>query len=120
MVPLDSGAVTTPTYLETGDKFDRVINPNEQWSGDDYLFRTTDANNADFLTKYPGITVDNLRSIGVVSIPGKAHLLVDMEHPVIEMLEVNKEQLQVDMSNVVDVSIRRPCPIGPFPGNDRM
>jgi hypothetical protein len=60
--------------------------------------------NSDYLAKYPGMTIDNIRTKGVVQVADENVIFVDRTHPVIEMLEANSDVLQVglDASDLID------------------
>lgn len=54
--------------------------------------------NSDYLQKYPGMTVDNLRTKNIVRVPDEQFVFVDSGHPVVEMLEANAEVLQININ----------------------
>jgi len=49
---------------------------------------------------------DNLSKVGIVHVPGEDYVFVDSAHPIVEMLQVNEEVLQVDMSEATLIDQR--------------
>ena len=87
-------------YTQNGEQFGHVVLANEKWSGNEYLTKP-DENviNSDYLRKYPGMTVDNLRTKNVLPVPDESFIFVGFDHPVVEMLEANADVLQIDIKD---------------------
>lgn len=85
-------------YTKDGSGFARVVMAGEKWSGAEYLTKPDEALiNSDYLQKYPGMTVDNLRHKNIVRVPDEQFVFVGFDHPVVEMLEANSEVLQINI-----------------------
>ena len=85
-------------YTQTGEQFSHIVMAGQNWSGHEYLTKPEEALvNSDYLQKYPGMTVDNLRTKHVVRVPDEQFVFVDANHPVVEMLDANSDVLQINI-----------------------
>jgi hypothetical protein len=81
-----------------GHKYAMIVTSDTRWSGAKKLVEVDDMTNNEYLLKYPGMTPDKIGSAGIVNVPNESYVFVDQKHPIIEMLNVNAEALQVNMS----------------------
>jgi hypothetical protein len=87
-------------FTKTGEQFAHVVLSQQKWSGEEHLTKTDDELvNSDYLQKYPGMTIDNLRTKNIVRVPDEQFVFVDSNHPVVEMLEANSEVLQINITD---------------------
>jgi len=81
-----------------GHKYAMIVTSDTRWSGSKKLVEVDDMTNNEYLRKYPGMTPDKISSAGIVTVPGEAYVFVDANHPIIEMLSVNAQALQVNIT----------------------
>ena len=81
-----------------GTRYGMIVTGDTKWQGEKPLVEVTDMTNNEYLRKYPGMTPDKISSAGIVTVPGEAYVFVDANHPIIEMLSVNAQALQVNIT----------------------
>lgn len=82
-----------------GVKYSLIVTGDTKWQGERKLVEVDDMTNNEYLRKYPGMTPDKISSAGIVKVPGEPYVFVDSNHPIIEMLAVNADMLQVNMQD---------------------
>ena len=87
-------------YTCNGERYAYLIEPNEKSHNLDEIVATSSPYvNSEYLRLYPGMTSENLRSNGIVTLPGENYVFVDHQHPIVEMMSENQEVLQIDLKN---------------------
>ena len=76
-------------YTGNGQRFSYIAGANEQETNLDQIIATTNPFvNSDYLRLYPGMTKDNLKTNGIMRVPGENYVFVDQAHPIVEMYVV--------------------------------
>lgn len=87
-------------YSNSGEQFAALISPNEKQHNLEKVIVTTNPYvNSAYMQLYPNMTSKNLRSQGMMKVPGENYCFVDQTHPIVEMMAENAEQLQIDMND---------------------
>lgn len=87
-------------YTGDGQRFAYIIGANESNSHMSQIVATTNPYvNSEYLRLYPGMTKDNLRTNGIMEVPGEQYMFVDQSHPIVEMMSENQDVLQMDLSS---------------------
>lgn len=85
-------------YTGDGKQYSYITGSNEKSHALNKVVATTNPYiNSEYLRLYPGMTKDNLRSNGILDVPGENYVLVDQQHPIVEMMNENQEVLNVDI-----------------------
>lgn len=100
--PCDLGLTITGAkgnfYTGDGKRYAYITGSNEKSHHLDKVVATTNPYiNSEYLRLYPGMTKDNLRTNGILEVPGENYVLVDHQHPIVEMMAENAEVLSVDI-----------------------
>lgn len=91
-----TGVVGTHATRE-GGKYALVVQKDTAHHINKQLVTPDEMTNSEYLKKYPGMTPDKISTEGIVRVPGEEYVFVDSNHPIVEMLTVNEEVLQVNM-----------------------
>ena len=87
-------------YSGNGSRYAYIVGSNEQSHNLDRIVATTHPYvNSEYLRLYPGMTKENLRTNGIMEVPGEQYVFVDQQHPIVEMMSENQDVLQVDLKN---------------------
>lgn len=98
-VGVDISGITGTHATREGKKYAVVVQGDTKWQGSKKLLEPDEMTNSDYLKKYPGMTPEKIAKEGIVQVPGESYVFVDSNHPVVEMLTVNQELLQVNMAD---------------------
>lgn len=93
-----AGVVGTHATRE-GIKYALVVQKDTKHHINKSVVTPDEMTNSEYLKKYPGMTPDKISTEGIVKVPGEEYVFVDSNHPIVEMLIVNEEVLQVNMKN---------------------
>ena len=102
---VDISGVEGRSFTRTGNQYATIVPPRAVSSSSLPLTANGEQlTNSDYLTKYPGMTIDNIRTKGVVKVEDESVIFLDRTHPVIGMLEANADVLQVGLetSDLID------------------
>jgi len=87
-------------YSNSGEQFAAHIAPNEKnHLMNKVVVTTSPFVNSAYMQMYPGMTSKNLRTEGIMKVPGENYCFVDQHHPIVEMINENSEVLQIDMAD---------------------
>jgi len=87
-------------YTSTGDRFAYTVAPNEaRYDADEVIMATDTAASSEFMRMYPTTTQANLRTNGIMTVPGEDFVYVSKDHPLVPLVQANAEQLQVDLQS---------------------
>lgn len=85
-------------YTGDGKQYSYITGANEKSHALNKVVATTNPYiNSDYLRLFPGMTKDNLRTNGILEVPGENYVLVDQQHPIVEMMNENQDVLNVDI-----------------------
>jgi len=98
-VGVDISGITGTHATREGKKYALVVQGDTKWQGSKKLLEPDEMTNSDYLKKYPGMTPEKIAKEGIVPVPGESYVFVDSNHPVVEMLTVNQDLLQVNMAD---------------------
>jgi len=87
-------------YSNSGEQFCALISPNEkQFDMNKVVVTTNPYVNSAYMQLYPNMTSANLRTQGIMKVPGENYCFVDQKHPILEMMSENSETLQINMED---------------------
>ena len=87
-------------YLSSGEQYSYLISPAEKnHCMNEVVLVTNPYVNSEYLSRFPGMTAQSLRSEGIMNVPHEDYKFVDKNHPLIEMIGENAEVLHVDLSD---------------------
>jgi len=87
-------------YTADAQRYSYVIGSNERSNNLNQIVATTNPYvNSEYIRLYPGMTKDNLRTNGILHVPGENFVFVDKQHPIVEMMIENQDTLQIDIPN---------------------
>lgn len=87
-------------YTSTGDRFAYTCAPNEtRYDADEVIMATDTSTSSEFMRMYPNTTQANLRTKGIMTVPGEDFVYVSKDHPLVPLVQANAEQLQVDLES---------------------
>jgi hypothetical protein len=87
-------------YTGNGSRYAYVVGTNEASHNLDKIVATTNPYvNSEYLRLYPGMTAENLKTNGIMDVPGENYVFVDFQHPIVEMMSENQDTLQLDLKN---------------------
>jgi len=87
-------------YTCNGERYSYLVEPNEKSNSlDEIIVTSSPYVNSEYLRLYPGMTSQNLRTNGIVSLPNENYVFVDSKHPIVEMMSENQDVLQIDLKN---------------------
>ena len=86
------------TYTAAGEQYAYLAGANENTQHlDKVIVKANPYLNSEYLKLYPGMTADKLRNELIMRPPGQSYVYVDKSHPIIEMMNENKETLQINL-----------------------
>lgn len=95
---IDIAGVSGQHATRDGVKYAIVVQKDTKHHVNKQLVSPDEMTNSEYLKKYPGMTPDKIAKEGIVRVPGEEYVFVDSQHPIVEMLCVNQDVLQVNMS----------------------
>jgi len=97
-------------YTCNGERYAYMVEPNEKSHSLDEIVATSSPYvNSEYLRLYPGMTSENLRSNGIVSLPGESYVFVDHQHPIVSVsLSFSATNGNVRMQSWTGSTPRRP------------
>jgi hypothetical protein len=94
-------------YTGNGERYAFITATNQNTPVANQIIATTNPYiNSAYLEMYPGMTKDNLRTNGIMEVPGENYVFVDHKHPICEMMQENQETLQLDLANAALIDNR--------------
>ena len=82
-------------FTANGERYAEIILPGTSNNTKRCLANPSPYINSAYLSMFPGMTRDKLRSHGVLDVPDEPYKFVDRRHPVVAMMKENNESLQV-------------------------
>ena len=88
-------------YTCDGDRFAYMVAPNEtRYDANDVIMATDTAASTEFMRLYPETTRANLRTKGIIKVDAKDEFrYVAQDHPIVEVMAANQEELQVNLAD---------------------
>ena len=78
-------------YTCNGERYAYMINANENTNNlDEIIVTSSPYVNSEYLRMYPGMTKQNLRSNGIMEVPGEEYVFVDQQHPIVSRVCLTK------------------------------
>ena len=85
-------------YTSSGEQFAYIISANEKNHNlDEIIVCTNPYVNSEYLSRFPGMSAQSLRTEGIMTIPNENYVFVDKSHPLIDMIRENAELLHIDL-----------------------
>lgn len=82
------------TYSHTGAAYSTIVLPHADNSNERVLQSESPEVAYDFMARYPGYTSSNIDTNGVISGTQHGFMLISSEHPIVQAIRDNHEQLQ--------------------------
>jgi hypothetical protein len=87
-------------YTCNGERYSYLIGSGEKSHNLESTIATMNPYvNSEYLKLYPGMTSENLRSQGIMTVPNENYVFVDKDHPIVEMMKENEDVLQIDINS---------------------
>ena len=86
-------------FTANGERYADIVLPNTHSDKKRCVCVASPYINSAYLSMFPGMTRDKLRSHGVLDVPDEPYKFVDHRHPVVAMMKENNESLQMDIGD---------------------
>lgn len=87
-------------YFNNGDRYAYLISAKEHsHTLNEIVALTNPYVHSEYLERFPGMTASALRTQGIMPVPGENYVYIDKDHPVVDLMKQNTEQIQINIMN---------------------